>query len=86
MEVVGIETTAYYHTVFNIFASIRMRGGGTGKVAAMALNLCGEARARRFGFWIDLRDIMFVAARKKSDRAAIADRLDLKVRSETATR
>lgn len=67
MEVAGIETTAYYHTVFNILASIRMRGGGGGRLAAMALNLCGEARARRIGFWIDLRDIMFVAARLKRD-------------------
>ena len=65
LEVAGIETTAYYHTLFNILASIRMRQGAGERVAGMALKVLGESRARRLGFWIDLRDIMFVAARLK---------------------
>lgn len=65
MEVVGIETASYYHTVYNVLASIRMRGGAGGRVAAAGLRLLGEKAARRIGFWINLRDIMFVAARLK---------------------
>jgi SAM-dependent methyltransferase len=65
LKVVGIETTSYYHTVFNVCASIRMRQGTGEKVAAVTLKLLGEPLARRLGFWINLGDIMFVAARLK---------------------
>lgn len=64
-EVLGIETTPYYHTLFNIFASIQLRAGMTGRGASLALAALGEKIARRIGFWINLGDIMFVAARLK---------------------
>jgi 2-polyprenyl-3-methyl-5-hydroxy-6-metoxy-1,4-benzoquinol methylase len=66
LKVVGIETASYYHTAYNVFASIRLRGGAAGRVAALALNLFGEKTARRVGVWINLGDIMFVAARLKA--------------------
>ena len=65
-RVTGIETTSYYHTVFNIFASIRSRDGKGSRIASMSLALLGEKLSRRLGFWINLGDIMFVAARLKS--------------------
>lgn len=65
-EVAGIESTPYYHTVYNILASIRLRGGLKGRVASAALSAVGERLARRLGLWINLGDIMFVAARLKS--------------------
>lgn len=66
MEVVNIETASYYHTAYNVFASIRLRGGAAGRVASLALNTLGERMARRVGVWINLGDIMFVAARLKA--------------------
>jgi SAM-dependent methyltransferase len=65
LKVVGIETTSYYHTTFNILATIRMRGGMGARVASISLAVLGEKLARRLGFWINLGDIMFVAARLK---------------------
>ena len=62
-EVTGIESTPYYHTAYNILASIRLRGGFSGRLASFALSLPVEKLARRLGFWINLGDIMFVAAR-----------------------
>lgn len=64
-KVVGMETTSYYHTAFNVFASIRLRGGIGGRIASTALAVLGESFARRLGFWINLGDIMFVAAQLK---------------------
>ena len=68
-KVVGIETASYYHTAYNVFASIRLRGGAAGRVASLALNLIGERTARRVGVWINLGDIMFVAARLEAPDA-----------------
>ncbi len=65
-EVVGIETTSYYHTLFNVLASIRLREGLGGWLASTALRMIRENPARRLGFWINLGDIMFVAARLKN--------------------
>lgn len=65
LEVVGIETATYYHTAFNVFASLRLRGGIGGRIASMFLALLGEKFARRLGLWINLGDIMFVAAQLK---------------------
>ncbi|MBA3558354.1 MAG: class I SAM-dependent methyltransferase [Gemmatimonadaceae bacterium] len=62
--VVGIETASYYHTLFNILASIRLRRGVFGGVASGLLSMLGEGLARRFGIWLNLGDIMFVAARR----------------------
>lgn len=66
LEVVGVETASYYHTVYNVLASIRMRGGAGGRLAEAALRLVGEGAARRAGLWLNLGDIMFVAARLKA--------------------
>lgn len=65
-EVVGIETASYYHTIFNVLASLRVRGGTGGSIASTTLTLLGEKFARRLGLWINLGDIMFVAARLKA--------------------
>jgi SAM-dependent methyltransferase len=65
-EVIGIETASYYHTIFNVLASLRMRGGTGGSIASTTLALLGERFARRLGLWINLGDIMFVAARLKT--------------------
>jgi hypothetical protein len=64
-KVEAIETASYYHTVYNVLASISMREGLGGKVASTALNTIGEQLSNRLGLWIDLGDIMFVAARRK---------------------
>jgi SAM-dependent methyltransferase len=61
-DVVSIERARYYHTLYNILASIRLRGG---RMAGVLLRAVGEERARRLGLWIDLGDIMFVAARRR---------------------
>jgi hypothetical protein len=63
-EVVGIETAAYYHTVYNVLASIRLRRRLGSRAASAALSLLGHELPRRVGFWINLGDIMFVAARR----------------------
>jgi SAM-dependent methyltransferase len=63
-EVVGIETAAYHHTVFNIISALKLRGGMLGRGAGLAGRLLGERMTRRLGLWLDLRDIMFVAARR----------------------
>ncbi|MBC7788587.1 MAG: class I SAM-dependent methyltransferase [Anaerolineae bacterium] len=67
LQVVGIETAAYFHTIFNLLASIRLRGGASGGLAGTLLKLAGERRARSVGVWLNLGDIMFVAARKRAD-------------------
>ena len=61
-RVMGIETAAYYHTLHNILASIGLRGGLTGRCSHLALAAIGELVSRRIGLWINLGDIMFVAA------------------------
>ena len=65
LEVVGIETATYYHTAFNVFASLRLRRGIGSRIASWSLALLGEKLARRLGIWINLGDIMFVAAQLK---------------------
>jgi hypothetical protein len=66
--VLGVETAAYYHTVYNILATLSLRGGRSGVVARGLLRSIGERTARRCGLWLNLGDIMFVAARR-SERA-----------------
>jgi 2-polyprenyl-3-methyl-5-hydroxy-6-metoxy-1,4-benzoquinol methylase len=63
-EVRPIETASYYHSVYNILASIRMRRGAGARAASALLGLLGERLARRLGLWINLGDTMFVAARR----------------------
>ena len=60
---IGFETAAYYHSMHNVLGTLALRGGVGGKVSAAALRVIGAERARRIGFWINLGDIMFVAAR-----------------------
>jgi SAM-dependent methyltransferase len=64
-DVVALERARYYHTLYNILASIRLRGGSGAAVADTTLRFVGEDRARRLGLWLDLGDIMFVAARRR---------------------
>lgn len=66
-EVVAVETAGYYHTLYNVLASFRMRGGTMGRAASGALAILGAERARRIGGWINLGDTMFVAARRTEE-------------------
>jgi 2-polyprenyl-3-methyl-5-hydroxy-6-metoxy-1,4-benzoquinol methylase len=71
-DVIRIERARYYHTVYNVLASIQLLRGGKGdRLAGAILSLMGEARARRVGLWIDLGDIMFVGARRRAPSIAI---------------
>jgi SAM-dependent methyltransferase len=63
-EVLGIETASYYHTLYNVLAALRLRGGSGGRAAAIGLSVLGERVTRRTGLWINLGDTMFVAARR----------------------
>jgi SAM-dependent methyltransferase len=72
-DVVGIETTPYYHTLYNILASIRMRRGLPGRLASLGLRLTGERLTRAIGVWINLGDIMFVAARANTNKGLSID-------------
>lgn len=58
----GFETAAYYHSVYNILATIGMGEGMAGLGCRLGLRVLGEPLARKLGFWINLGDIMFVAA------------------------
>lgn len=60
-EVAAVETAPYYHTLQNILATFRLRGGGVGRIAGEVLDRA-PTRLRQLGGWIDLHDIMFVAA------------------------
>jgi SAM-dependent methyltransferase len=80
-DVLAIERARYFHTVYNILASIRLRGGMGARVADKVLTTCGEGRARRFGLWLDLGDIMFVAAQRRVDVPRSAWRRDPNRRS-----
>lgn len=70
MRVTRIETTAYYHTLYNVLGSLRLRGGPAGTIASGILRALGERFFRRVGFWINLRDIMFVEARLATSEKA----------------
>jgi SAM-dependent methyltransferase len=63
-RVLGFETAAYYHSIHNILATMAMRQGITSRLSRLALQTMGESLARRIGFWINLGDIIFVAAEK----------------------
>jgi SAM-dependent methyltransferase len=67
-EVTALETAPYYHTLYNILATLRVRGGVTGRLAARSLEHLPK-RLRDLGGWIDLRDIMFVVASRPGGRA-----------------
>ena len=73
-DVVTIERASYYHTMYNVLASIQLRGGAGGRIASGILSLVGEGLARRVGIWIDLGDITFVAARRRATSDTIPAR------------
>lgn len=62
--VVGIETAAYYHTVFDVCQIVALRGGVVGRVSRLVARVLGERLGNRLGFWVDLGDILFVTARR----------------------
>jgi 2-polyprenyl-3-methyl-5-hydroxy-6-metoxy-1,4-benzoquinol methylase len=66
LEILGVETAAYYHSMYNVLATLGMKPNFKGRIASAALSLVGERLARRPGLWINLRDIMFVAVRRSS--------------------
>jgi len=61
-RVLGFETAAYYHSLHNILASLGMRNGPAAGFSRLALRIAGDPFSRRLGIWINLGDIMFVAA------------------------
>jgi hypothetical protein len=66
-DVAAIERARYYHTLYKIIASIRLRSGRGARIAGALLRALEERRARRLGLWLDLGDIMFAAARRRPD-------------------
>ena len=65
-EVISIETASYYHTFKNIIGTIAMRKGAAGTLAGPLNRLVGNSIIGRWGFWLNLGDTMFVAARLKN--------------------
>jgi 2-polyprenyl-3-methyl-5-hydroxy-6-metoxy-1,4-benzoquinol methylase len=65
-EVIGFETASYYHTVYNVLASMALRESTSTRMARGLLRVIGERTARRVGLWVNLGDIMFVAARVRA--------------------
>jgi SAM-dependent methyltransferase len=63
-SVLGVETASYYHTLYNVLAMLSLRGGAVGTAARLGLGLVGDAMSARIGSWINLGDIMFVAAQR----------------------
>jgi SAM-dependent methyltransferase len=63
-RVAGIQTASYYHTLYDVLATIALRGGPAGRVARAMLRLVPRGVADRLGFWINLGDTMFVAAQR----------------------
>jgi SAM-dependent methyltransferase len=63
-RVAGIETAAYYHTLYDVLATIELRGGPAGRAARAVVRVVPRGLTDRLGFWINLRDTMFVAAQR----------------------
>ena len=63
-ETSRIETASYYHTMRNVLSMLQGRGGMLGPLAGVALSILGTRFTERLGFWMNLRDTMFVACRK----------------------
>jgi len=61
-HVAGVETAGYYHTLFSVLGSLQIRGGATGRLAARAAAVLGPRFTNRVGAFVNLGDIMFVAA------------------------
>src|SRR5262249_20847419 len=58
----ALETAAYFHPLYNILASVGLRKGIGARASRMASRVFHNGMMYRVGFWIDLGDIMFVAA------------------------
>jgi SAM-dependent methyltransferase len=63
--VAGTETASYYHTLFDVCAILEIRGGFIGRTAGIARRIAGPRLGNRLGIWVDLRDILFVAAARR---------------------
>jgi hypothetical protein len=63
-SIAGVETASYYHTLHDVAAILALRGGIMGRVGAAIDRIIGPRLTDRLGFWVDLRDILFVAARR----------------------
>jgi len=64
-RVAGVETASYYHTLFDVCAILELRGGAMGKAAGLVRRVAGPRLGNRLGVWVDLRDILFVAAARQ---------------------
>lgn len=65
LEVVALESTPIYRTLRGTISGLKILSRGwTRGAAALADRCIPYAIQERIGFWIDLGDIMFVAARK----------------------
>jgi SAM-dependent methyltransferase len=61
-DVKGMETASYYHTLYDVWAILELRGGLMGRAAGVARRITGPRIGNRLGIWVDLRDIIFAAA------------------------
>lgn len=61
-RVAGVETASYYHTLYDVGAILELRGGAMGSIGRRLSHIVGPRIGDRLGFWVDLRDILFVAA------------------------
>jgi cyclopropane fatty-acyl-phospholipid synthase-like methyltransferase len=64
-SVTGTETASYYHTLDDVCAILEIRGGPMGRAAGIARRLAGPRLGNNLGVWVDLHDILFVAAARR---------------------
>lgn len=65
-DVLPIETATYFHTVKHILGALAMRPGLAGKIAKPLESSIGESIGK-WGFWLNLGDTMFAAARRPQE-------------------
>jgi SAM-dependent methyltransferase len=63
-EVVSIRSTAFYRNIGETLSRMATLGTGFSRIAAKGLSRVVPGFVQRGGFWLDLGDIMCVAARK----------------------
>lgn len=61
-QVAATETASYYHTLYDVAAILELRGGAMGGIGRTFRRIIGPGVGNQLGFWVDLRDILFVAA------------------------
>jgi hypothetical protein len=66
-RIAGVETASYYHTLHDVAAILTLRGGTMGRIGAAIDRILGPRLTDRIGFWVDLRDILFVAATRAAN-------------------